>query len=281
MVIYVDVLFLINMVVDMAVLLATGRFAGIRPRRFRLFLAGVFGGGYALLAVFWNMPAFFKMAAGIVSVWLAFGFENSRVFMKRFLLFLLVSAIFAGFVLGLYFLFHVSSSVNGVYYLQVPVRVILAAMLIAYGSIRLVFYKHGKHIGQESEILIIGLWGREIQITALVDSGNDLTEPISHKPVILIGKEQAAKLLPPSAMEIPMLLQAHNAADVMAGIREERLKVRFRLVPYQALGRENGMLAAFQPDYVKRQKGGKVAAYIGISENQISFGGHQGLIGTI
>ncbi len=281
MVLYVDVLFFINMAVDMAVLLATGRFAGVRPRKLRLLAAGIFGGIYALAAVFWNMPAVVKLFAGAVSVWIAFGFEDHRVFAKRFLLFLLVSAAFAGFVLGLYFFFHVSSSLNGVYYIQVPGRVIVASMCIAYGLVGLLFYKNGKHIGRETEELIIGLWGREIRLTALVDSGNDLTEPISHKPVILIGREQAAKLLPPSALEIPMLLKAHNAADIMACIREEKLKVRFRLVPYRALGQENGLLAAFQPDYVKRKKGGDIGAYIGISENTISFGPCQGLIGTV
>lgn len=281
MVIYVDVLFLINMAVDMAVLLATGRFAGVRPTKPRLLLAGLYGGGYAVAAVFMNMPAFIKIIAGAVSVWIAFGYEGSKIFIKRFLLFLMISAAFAGFVLGLYFLFHVNSSVNGVYYIEVPIRILLASLLIAYGVTGVVFYKSGKHIGKESETLTIGLWDREIQITALIDSGNDLTEPISHKPVILIQREQAAKLLPPTAIEVPLLLQANNAADVMASIREERLKTRFRLVPYRALGKENGILAAFQPDYVKRKKGGKIQAYIGISENQVSFGNCQGLIGTV
>ena len=281
MVLYVDVLFFINMAVDMAVLLAAGRFAGTRPRRLRLLAAGAFGGAYALAAVFWNMPAVVKLLAGGISVWIAFGYQNRATFCKRFLLFLVVSAAFAGFVMLLYFLFHISSSINGVYYLQVPGRIVLAAICLAYGVIGLLFYKNGKHIGKETEELIIGLGEREITLTALVDSGNDLTEPISHKPVILIHREQAAKLLPPEAMVLPMLLKANNAADILASIQDERLRVRFRLVPYRALGQANGLLAAFQPDYVRRRKGGEIQAYIGISENQISFGSCEGLIGTI
>lgn len=65
-----------------------------------------------------------------------------------------------------------------------------------------------------------------IETTGLYDTGNSLYEPIRKKPVSIIGKELAARLLE----------------------GETEWGTRFRLIPYSSIGVENGLLRGFVAD---------------------------------
>lgn len=70
--------------------------------------------------------------------------------------------------------------------------------------------------------------GMELRMTALLDTGNGLIEPVSQKPVSLIGKdvwkEKAAK----------------------EGGRKEFLPQKFRAIPYHSVGKEKGILCGYE-----------------------------------
>ena len=92
-VVYVDSVFCLNTLMDYLLLRCTARLAGVPPRRWRLLLAAVLGGGYAV-AVFLPGCGFLsalpvKMAAGAALALTAFGAE--RRLLRLTLLFLAVS----------------------------------------------------------------------------------------------------------------------------------------------------------------------------------------------
>ena len=74
--------------------------------------------------------------------------------------------------------------------------------------------------------------GRQVRLTALIDTGNRLHEPISGLPVMIVEEQTVKKLLPP-------LLDPARP--------DKYLPPGFRLVAYGALGGE-GQMACFQPD---------------------------------
>ena len=53
MVVYLDVLFSVNALMDYITLLAAARLGGVRAKRSRLMLAALAGGCYAVLAALW------------------------------------------------------------------------------------------------------------------------------------------------------------------------------------------------------------------------------------
>jgi sigma-E processing peptidase SpoIIGA len=70
----------------------------------------------------------------------------------------------------------------------------------------------------------------EIHMTALLDTGNGLIEPISKKPVCLVGKN---------------VFEENRAKE---GGRKEFQPQKFRVIPYHSVGKENGILSGYEMD---------------------------------
>ena len=101
MTVYADSLILLNTIVDYILLLSAGKLCALPLRRWRMGLAALLGGGYALAAVLW--PAVFallvtKLLAGAGMVVIAFGLERRTL--RAVVAFYGVAAAFAGAVYG-------------------------------------------------------------------------------------------------------------------------------------------------------------------------------------
>ena len=90
----------------------------------------------------------------------------------------------------------------------------------------------------------IALESKEIQLTALCDTGNSLMEPITRKPVSIIEKGRLEPFI--------------NA------------KIKYLVVPYNSVGKEHGMMNAFVADYVAVDGIVVKNAIIGIHEGKLS-----------
>lgn len=81
----------------------------------------------------------------------------------------------------------------------------------------------------------VQLWdrGKSCTVTALMDSGNSLFDPVSKRPVCIVQKEVFAQL----------------------GLFDRPEK--FRLIPYHSVGRQHGLLQAAAVEEMYLQKGGE------------------------
>lgn len=78
--------------------------------------------------------------------------------------------------------------------------------------------------------------GKHIRLTALVDTGNELRDPITAQPVLVIGCRSAQALtgLTPEQLKHPL---ETITSSPLPGLR---------LIPYRAVGSENGLLLAMR-----------------------------------
>ena len=78
--------------------------------------------------------------------------------------------------------------------------------------------------------------GKHIRLTALVDTGNELRDPITGRSVLVIGAQAARELtgLTPEQLKRPL---ETITASPLPGLR---------LIPYRAVGAENGLLLAMR-----------------------------------
>lgn len=74
---------------------------------------------------------------------------------------------------------------------------------------------------------------KSCRVTALVDSGNSLFDPVSKRPVCIVQREVSEQL---GLLERPE---------------------RFRLIPYHSIGRQHGLLRAAPAEEIYLQKGGQ------------------------
>ncbi len=276
-VVYIDLLFLLNLTANYLLLLGTGRVAGAVLRRWRIGLGAAAG---ALYAAFVFLPGMLwlsywpcKAASGVLMVLIAYGGE--RRLLKVTVLFFAASAGLAGLVLGVELLGGRSLTVErGVFYSQMDLRLLLLLFMLCYFILSLFFRRTGRCGRRELTRLNITMEQGAVTVTALRDSGHSLTDPVTNRPVVVADWRCMAEFLPEGVRAdrpIESVRLCHEAG--MAGAR---------LVPYRAVGVDCGLLLALRAREVTagdRPMGGLLVA---LSPTPVDDGGgYQALIGGI
>jgi len=236
-VIYADSLFLLSVFTDYLLCLVTARFCALRFKRLRYLAAAVFGGAYAV-AVFlpgcaWMAHPLVELcAAGFMGL-IAFGGE-ARLF-RCIAAFLAVSASFGGMV------WAVALRQGS---LPAPKPGLLVGVFLgSYALLTLLSRTRQKRAREHRAAVTLTLAGRRAAFTALEDSGNCLTDPVSGDAVMLAAPAALSPLFPEQAAILllgPVELLERAAA-------EPGLPARFRLLRAGSVAGAT-LLAAFRPD---------------------------------
>lgn len=276
-VVYIDQLFLLNFIANYLLLLGTGRVTGAVLHRVRIALGAVAGAVYSVLVfmpnAIWLNHWLFKVITGVTITLIAYAGEIHLL--KTVLTFFAASAGLAGVVIGVGLLGKTSLiTSNGVLYSEVHLRLLVLLFVICYFLMSLFFRRSGRHIGRDTIKLKIWIAGEMIALTALIDSGHTLTDPMTNRPVIVANAAYFRRYIP----------QEINLFDPIEGIKEcQKNGLRnVRLVPYRAIGVECGMLLALKSDRVLAGERDMGKLLIALSPTPIHDGGsHQALIGGI
>ena len=275
-VVYIDLLFLLNLIANYLLLLAAGRMAGAVLARWRIGLGAGLGALYAALIFLpglgWLAQWPCKLAAGILMVLAAYGGE--RRLLRVTVVFFGASAALAGAVLGLELLGSASLTLeNGVFYTPIDVRLLLLSFVACYFVLSLFFRRVGQHGGELSR-LELELDGGKVELTALRDTGHSLTDPADNRPVVVADTRARSGVLPDWA----------DAADPIASVeRCHALGSRqARIVPYRAVGVDHGMLLALRVRQVRVDGRPLGRLLVALSPTPVDDGGgYQALIGGI
>lgn len=280
-VVYIDSLFLLNLIVNYLLLLATAKLAGEILHRWRLGLGAALGALYAAAVFFPGMGFLLhplcKLASAVLM--LLVGFGGSRRLLRVTLVFFGLSCAFGGGILAIGLIGGRGLSLrNGILYSAMDLRIILLSAAACYVVLTLVFQRTAKHEQRELTPAVLTLGERRVALTALVDTGNTLTDPATGRPVMVAEWEKLAALLPEGVkLDQDDFRDPVAAMEHLSGNAE---RSRFRLLPYQAVGVECGMLLALRLDRVQvgtKDHGGILVA---LSPNRLSDGGgYSALIG--
>lgn len=276
MVVYLDVLFLVNSTVNLLLLLACCRFAGREVPLWRMILAGSLGGAYAVLAALPALQVLSGWTGKAVSAFLmlltAYGW--GRQLMRMAVWLALLSAAFAGVVLMLSSVFGVGVYMIGgtaVYPISFGTLVLLAG--VSYCVIALALQQFGKYSAAEDlKPVTICCAGKRHRFTALMDNGNVLRDPVTGQQVFVLDGRFAASLLP--QLSLPALQQPAEAFTHLA-----KLVPGLRLVPYRAVGVSSGLLLAVKSDWIILGKKKLPGATVAFSPSPVSGGAYQVIAG--
>jgi len=281
-VVYVDTLFLLNGLVDYLLLLAAARLAGEPLRRLRFALGAALGGGYAVALVlpgggFLSHPLCRAASAALMLV-AAYG--GSRRLLRQGLIFLALTCAFGGGVMaiGLMGGQGLALGERGIFYSPLDLKMVLLSAAVCYVLLTLVFQRAGRHTALTGELLraVLEAEGRRVALTALVDTGNTLTDPVTGRGVMVAEGDSLAALFPgeyrPTAAE---LRDPAGALERLSG-----WKGRFRLLPYRTVGVERGMLLALRVDSLRLGGEELGTALVALSPTPVSDGGgYRALVG--
>lgn len=278
-VIYVDTLFLLNALVDYLLLLCSARLAGEPLKRLRFALGAALGGGYAV-AIFLPGLGFLerplcRLAAAALMVVAAFG-SSSRLG-RQAAIFFALSCAFAGGVLAISLLGGQGLSLNrGVVYSGMDLKIVLLSAAGCYVVLSLLFQKVVKHTHFTGELrdVRLELGERSVELTALTDTGNTLTDPVTGRGVMVA---EGARLLP----LFPLEQRPDEAALQDPAGALERLTGaggHFRLLPYRSVGVDRGLLLAVRVDRAVVDGEDRGTMVVALSPNPVSDGGGYGAL---
>ena len=280
MTVYVDVLFAVNALMDYATLLAAARLGGVHSGRGRIALAALLGGAYAVLGamlpVLGALPLRLLAGVGICAA----AYYGKGPFLRICALYLVVSAAFAGTALMLGAATGKRLLFGAGYYLAVPLRLLLLAAAVGYAVSGVLLRGDAAHgaVRRQIGVFTVALLGGSATVNVLRDTGNELLEPASGKPALVLGQSATARLLGERFAALQGLT-ADNAAACFAGLPPE-LKRRAGLLPYRAVGTASGLLLYFRPDGVWDAEGKRIDCVLAIGTERMDQGGYEGLLGV-
>lgn len=91
--------------------------------------------------------------------------------------------------------------------------------------------------------------GQQIKLEALLDTGNRLHDPFTKVPVVIIELNRIRDFLP---REIIELTESFNSVDLIEKLDLPEFWIeRLRILPFNSLGRDHGILIGFRPDQLR------------------------------
>lgn len=261
MTIYLDIIFVENILMNYIILFATLVILKVKNKgqQIRLLMSGIIGSVYAIIVYLDILPIYSGITAkailSIVMVYVAFNPRNIKQLFKQLLIFYLVSFIFGGCTFALiYFIKPENVQMrNGVFVGMYPIKVALIGGVIAFIITQIAFKINKNKLNTKNTLFNIQIYydDKIINIKALLDSGNMLKDPVSGIPVIIIEKEIMYKIIPKNILDYIEKIMKGDEAEANYDIQNYISKIR--MVPFMSIGKENGMLVGIRLDKIKIQ----------------------------
>lgn len=215
--IYLDIVVILNFFVDFLLIIGTNHISGHPMGAKRAAAAALIGAAYAAGCVLPGFRFLSSMLWRIISLGLmsvvAFGWDISTL--RRGILFVFLSMALGGIAMGFG---------NGGFW---------AIIMAALGVCLLCILGFQGRPGQQQYVPVsITHGGKRVNLTALVDTGNTLRDPVSGVPVLVVDSDAAEKLLSLTTEQLMRPVET-IASGHYPGLR---------LIPYSAVGQSTGML---------------------------------------
>lgn len=259
--IYLDILLLENLVINYLILYVTAKFSKLRVSTLRLFAGAIVGALYVIfiilmpgLKVFYTMFAKILLSFFIVAI--TFSPKKVLPFLKTIVIFYISTFIFAGAALAFLFFNQQGGFVrNGIVYVfgQSQWSLIFFSVITVGIIIKIFMEVIQSRITKEKLILPVKIAfdNRIIDLAALIDTGNSLKDPLTNIPVMVVEFKALQELLPIEIRNIFENSKEDDLNSVTTIISTSKWFSRFRLIPFSSLGKENGMLIGFKPDFIE------------------------------
>jgi stage II sporulation protein GA (sporulation sigma-E factor processing peptidase) len=183
----------------------------------------------------------------------AFPFYTVKSYIKTLIIFYIVSFGFGGCVLGVFYFSDIGQKLgavysNGIFYFNLPWMVLALSGALYYIAVKLFGYFSGKIYYSKNlkKKLLISYNDKTAFITALLDTGNSLIDPVSLSPVIIAEYKSIKNLFDRDIQNGLDRINCEDITWIMSEISQKGFPVR--LIPFSSVGKDNGMLIGFVPD---------------------------------
>lgn len=240
-VIYIDILIVLNLTVDYLVLFGTARLYGVKFVRSKGLLASLVGAFYSLVIFLDIQVLVFVLSNITISVLMlviTFGKRKTKDFIGLLGIFYICGFLFSGFMMLVNFAVHSDSFFlkGGVVYFELsPAETVFSgtAAFLVTEILRRIFRRGEPEGGCTVKLFYDGKYA---VLKGFVDTGNNLSEPLTGTPVAVTSPKSIEKILPENS------IVNHEERTVYD-------KIRFYLVPCKTVS-GTVLISAFRPESV-------------------------------
>lgn len=255
MTIYIDVIIAENLIMNYIILYATSLISKSKTSWLKMFIASLLGTLYVVIAYIskLNMYSniFLKIILSAIIVFIAYYPQDVKKFIKQLTLFYLTTFTFGGVATYLIYVLKPQNIIieNGVYKGTYVLKVIFMGAIV--GTIVLLisfkFYKSKITTKDMMCKIKIIFKNKEVEVNAIVDTGNMLKEPLTGNPVVVVEKTSLYDLLPKEILNNTESILGGDFDKIPENIKNEYVQ-KLKIIPFSSLGKQNGMLVGIKPD---------------------------------
>lgn len=204
--VYIDILIILNLYINYFLLRCSALFLRRAVSNRRLFAAALLGSLGSMIILAPALPFYitipYKILLGAAIVLVAFGKQKIKDFLICELFFLLVGFLFGGILTAVWTLFSPAGMLlnNGVCFFNIPIAALVSFTAGAYFLMKLVKLLSDKHKQRFCTVKIMQNH-TEITLRGLCDTGCEIRDVFSGKPVIICDFVKAAEILPDEILE--------------------------------------------------------------------------------
>ncbi len=249
---YVEDLFALNFLMNTLLFYITSLLTSRMITRSRLFMGGAVAALYSLIIFFPGVHLLYtwlgKLIVSFFLVWFTFRPSRSVEMLRLYGAFFLSSFFLAGTIFALHFFGSTPAVVRGgVFYLEPPQPgMLFVGGLAAFLLISVVWHFSEKQ-RRRSKLryqVVINDGDKEVILRAFVDTGNNLREPVTGKPLIIVCYDAVREMLPKVLQEA--FDRDENPVEALL-LLDSATADRFGIASYRSL-ETAGMLITFRPN---------------------------------
>ncbi|CAM3696952.1 sigma-E processing peptidase SpoIIGA [Mesobacillus zeae] len=265
MTVYLDIIWALNLMFDSLLLYLTAILLKRSVRAWRVCCGGLIGSILILLPLtpLQELAGYplVKLGFSIIMVLVAFGFKRLGDFVRCLMVFYLSTFMIGGALTGIHYAIQFdadwasSAALAEIKGFGDPVSWLFILLGFPFAwhfskrnveNIEMATIQFGQLVTVK-----IGILGSSIVLKGIVDSGNQVYDPLSRFPVMFLSVKEIMDELPEAARtlaEEPDLL-------LTGGEIPPELEGNVKLIPYKVIGHEHQLRMAIKPDFIEIKKG--------------------------
>ena len=253
MTIYIDILFMENLILNYIILLSVNLILKKPKRYMKILLGSIIGATYTVIVYITGTTIYlniiFKIILSIAIVWVSFSPQTIKNMWKDLLYFYLITFVFGGITFAMIYIIKPQEIF---FRYGIKIEVIILAAIIGFIIILLGFKLIKNKLTKEEMVCQVEIYlnNKNIKTTAIIDTGNFLKEPITGMPVIVIEHILLYNIIPKQILNNLEEIIGGDFKNVPLDIKEQYM-TKLKLIPFSSLGKEKGMLLGIKAQKVK------------------------------
>ncbi|MHC0037251.1 sigma-E processing peptidase SpoIIGA [Pseudoneobacillus sp. C159] len=262
MTVYLDVIWFLNFLFDSLLLSLVAIMLKRSVRWWRIALGGLVGStiillNFTILASSANHPIT-KICFSFAMVLITFGYKRFRFFIKAVFFLYLATFLSGGTLIGVHYFIKFDSRltdevlIDSVKGFGDPISwlfVILGFPIVWYFSRKGVESLEITKI-QYDQLVTVDLLIHDLACSfkGLIDSGNQLYDPITKSPVMIVSIESVKEQFPIELLQMIMNPESYIFGDCEIPVKWEN---KIKMIPCKVVGQDHQIVIAFKPDQLE------------------------------